>query len=181
MIQRIFFLGLLLTLSNKVWSQGAERVMGPVIKDFGPVFSVENPDFKTDTTKVFKVVFDVYNSPEDPTKVNPMLNTLARFLNMHAGAGVPVEQLHIAGVVHNKATHDVLDNEGYKAKYGVDNPNLPLLTALEDAGVGVFICGQSISARGVDRTEIHESVGVGLSAMTIILSLQSDGYQLIKF
>ena len=110
-----------------------------------------------------------------------MLNTLARFLNMHAGAGVPVEQLHITGVVHNKATHDVLDNVGYKAKYGVDNPNLPLLAALEKAGVDVFICGQSISARGVDRTEIHESVGVGLSAMTIILSLQSDGYQLIRF
>ena len=100
---------------------------------------------------------------------------------MHAGAGVPIEQLHIAGVVHNKATHDVLDNVGYREKYGVDNPNLPLLVALEEAGVAVYICGQSISARGVDRTEIHKSVGVGLSAMTIILSLQSDGYQLIKF
>jgi len=181
MIQRILFLGLLIILTKTTFGQDAERMMGPVIIDFGPVFKVENPDFKTDTTKIYKVVFDVHNSPDNPTKVNPMLNTLARFLNMHAGAGVPVEQLHITGVVHNKATHDVLDNVGYKAKYGVDNPNLPLLAALEKAGVDVFICGQSISARGVDRTEIHESVGVGLSAMTIILSLQSDGYQLIRF
>lgn len=181
MSKRIFFLGLLFILSKPSWAQEAERILGPVIKDFGPVFNVENPDFKTDTALIYKVVFDVHNSPEDPTKVNPMLNTLARFLNMHAGAGVPVEQLHIAGVVHNKATHDVLDNTGYKAKYGVDNPNLPLLVALEDAGVKVYICGQSISARGVNRAEIHESVDVGLSAMTIILSLQNDDYRLIKF
>ncbi len=181
MIRRILFLGLLFILSDTVFGQEAERMTGPVIKDFGPVFRVENPDFKTDTTKTYKVVFDIYNSPEDPTKVNSSINTLARFLNMHAGAGVPVEQLHIAGVVHNKATHDVLDNVGYKAKYGVDNPNLPLLVALEVAGVDLYICGQSISARGVNRAEIHESVGVGLSAMTIILSLKDDGYQLIKF
>ena len=181
MIKRILFFSCLTMIISNLFGQGAERIMGPIIKDFGPVFRVENPDFKTDTTKDYKVVFDIYNTPEDPTKVNPMLNTLARFLNMHAGAGVPIEQLHIAGVVHNKATHDVLDNVGYRAKYGVDNPNLPLLTALEEAGVAVYICGQSISARGVDRTEIHKSVGVGLSAMTIILSLQSDGYQLIKF
>lgn len=178
---RILILGGMIFIANLALGQDAKRMMGPVIKDFGPVFRVENPDFKTDTTKTYKVVFDIYNTPEDPTKVNPMLNTLARFLNMHAGAGVPVEQLHIAGVVHNKATHDVLDNVGYKAKYGVDNPNLPLLDALEKVGVEVYICGQSISARGVNRTELHESVGVGLSAMTIILSLQSDGYQLIKF
>ena len=56
-----------------------DRQTGPIIQDFGPVFSVENPGFITDTTKVYKVIFDIHGTPDDPTKVNPMLNTLARF------------------------------------------------------------------------------------------------------
>ena len=162
-------------------AQTTNRLTGPIIQDFGPTFFVENPDFITDTTKVYKVVFDIHNTPDDPTKVNPMLNTLARFLNMHAQAGVPLENMKIAGVFHNKATHDVLDNVGYTAKYGVKNPNLALLTALDKAGAKLYICGQSIGARGVDRTQIHDRVGVALSAMTVILTLQSEGYELIKF
>ncbi|MFK7982811.1 MAG: DsrE family protein [Saprospiraceae bacterium] len=162
-------------------AQNTNRQTGPIIHDFGPTFSVENPDFITDTTKVYKVVFDIHGTPDDPTKINPMLNTLARFLNMHAQAGVPLENMKVAGVFHNKATHDILEDEGYEAKYGVKNPNLALLTALDKAGANLYICGQSIGARGVDRTQIHDSVGVALSAMTVILSLQSDDYQLIKF
>lgn len=162
-------------------AQETQRQMGPVITDFGPVFSVENPEFVTDTNKVYKVIFDIHNTPDDPAKVNQMLNTLARFLNMHAQAGVPLENLKVAGVFHNKATHDVLNNSGYQAKYEVPNPNLRLLKALDDAGAELYICGQSIGARGVDRTQIDETVDVALSAMTVILSYQSDGYQLIKF
>jgi len=162
-------------------AQDNTRQTGPIIQDYGPVFSVKNPDFITDTTKVYKVVFDIHNTPDDPTKVNPMLNTLARFLNMHAGAGVPLKNLKVVGVFHNKATHDVLENAGYQAKYGVKNPNLSLLTALNEVGAELYICGQSIGARGVDRTQIHNKVGVALSAMTVILSFQSEGYQLIKF
>ena len=89
--------------------------------------------------------------------------------------------MKVAGVFHNKATHDILVDEGYEAKYGVKNPNLALLTALDKAGANLYICGQSVGARGVDRTQIHDSVGVALSAMTVILSLENEGYQLIKF
>jgi len=177
----ILCLGFLMSFVVPSIAQESTRQTGPIIDDFGPTFSVENPDFITDTTKVYKVVFDIHNTPDDPTKVNPMLNTLARFLNMHAQAGVPLENMKVAGVFHNKATHDILGDVGYEAKYGVKNPNIALLTALEEAGANLYICGQSIGARGVDRTQIHDSIGVALSAMTVILSLQSDGYQLIKF
>jgi len=177
----ILCLGLLISFVLSLNAQESIRQTGPIIDDFGPTFSVGNPDFMTDTTKIYKVVFDIHNTPDDPTKVNPMLNTLARFLNMHAHAGVPLKNMKVAGVFHNKATHDILDNIGYEAKYGVKNPNLALLTALDEAGAKLYICGQSIGARGVDRTQIHDRVGVALSAMTVILSLQSEGYQLIKF
>ena len=177
----ILFVMLLFGFAATANAQNINRQTGPVISDFGATFSVENPDFITDTTKVYKVVFDIHGTPDDPTKVNPMLNTLARFLNMHAQAGVPLKNMKVAGVFHNIATHDILVDEGYEAKYGVKNPNLALLTALDKAGANLYICGQSVGARGVDRTQIHDSVGVALSAMTVILSLESEGYQLIKF
>lgn len=181
MQMRALIIFLFCSITFVLKAQEVERKMGPVIKDFGPVFSVENPDFTTDTSKVYKVIFDIHNTPEDPVKVNQMLNTLARFLNMHAQAGVPLKNLKVAGVFHNKATHDVLNDAGYQAKYGATNPNLPLLQALEDAGAELYICGQSIGARGVDRSQIDDTVEVALSAMTVILSYQMDGYQLIKF
>ncbi len=168
------------TLTSNAQEQ-TTRQTGPVIQDFGPVFSVENPDFLTDTNQVYRVIFDIHDTPDDPSKVNPMLNTLARFLNMHAQAGVPLKNLKVAGVFHNKATHDILNDEGYTAKYGVKNPNLPLLDALDEAGAALYICGQSIGARGVDRSQIAEEVEVALSAMTVLLAYQSRGYQLIKF
>lgn len=181
MRKSLLFLILLISSYSFISAQNPERKKGPIIEEFGSVFTVENSDFKTDPNKIYKVIFDVHDTPEDRTKINPMLNTLARFLNMHAQAGVPFKNLKVACVVHNKATHDVLNNEGYQEKFGIDNPNVPLFVALEKAGAEVFICGQSISARGVDRTKLAESVKVGLSAITVILSLQSDGYQLIKF
>lgn len=157
------------------------RTKGPIIHDFGAIFSVSNPDFQTDTNLVYKVVFDIHNSPEDPAKLNPSINTLARFLNMHAQAGVPLKNLQIAGIFHNKATKDAMNSALYKEKYGIDNPNEQLLQALEEAGVDLYICGQSIAARGYKRHNLSPPIKVGLSAMTIILNLKEKGYTLIKF
>lgn len=180
---KVYLLSLVLsiTLVYTVNAQVTNRQTGPIIADYGPVFSVTDPDFVTDTSKVYKVVFDIHNTPDDPSTINPMLNTLARFLNMHAQAGVPLKNLKVVGVVHNKATHDILDHIGYQEKYQVENPNLPLLKALKAVGANIYICGQSVGARGVDRSQIHPTVDVALSAMTVILAYQSEGYQLIRF
>lgn len=172
---------LLLISSSGIAQSEGKRIKGPVIKDFGAVFKIDNTDFQTNTSQEYKVVFDIHSSPENPARLNPAINTLARFLNMHAQAGVPLENLKVAGVFHNKASKDALNNETYKAKYGVDNPNAPLLKALDEAGVSLLMCGQSIYARGMERDQIADPIQVGLSAMTIILTLEEEGYKLIKF
>jgi intracellular sulfur oxidation DsrE/DsrF family protein len=154
---------------------------GPIIENFGQVYAVPTPDFPTDTAKVYKVIFDIHGSPDKADQINPQLNTLARFLNMHAQAGVPAKNLHVACVFHNKATWNAANNEQYHEKYGVDNPNIGLMKALEKAGAELYICGQSVYARGLDRERLAEPVKVGLSAMTVILSYTQEGYQLIKF
>jgi len=175
----LFFLMGLFSVS--AFGQKVKAKTGPVLEDYGPTYAMPDADFKADPDKVYKVVFDVHNSPEDPTAVNPMLVTLARFLNMHASAGVPVENLRAVGVIHNRASKDAMNNEAYREKFGVDNPNIALMEALEAAGAKIYMCGQSIHARGVDPDRMAEPVKTALSAMTVFLSLQSEGYTLIRF
>lgn len=182
MIKSIFVPFFVLVFSVQIsLAQDGRRVTGPVIKDYGTTFAVDHPDFKTNLKKKYKVVFDVHDSPDDPASVNPMLNTLARFINMHAYAGVPLKNLKVVGVIHNKASKDALDNETYRKKYGVDNPNIPLMEALEKAGAKIYMCGQSINSRKMDPEHLAPPVRIALSAMTVFLNLQNEGFTMIRF
>jgi intracellular sulfur oxidation DsrE/DsrF family protein len=160
---------------------GQTKSKGPVIKEFGKVWAIENPDFAVDTTKTYKAVFDIMNSPESHDALNTTIETAARFLNMHAQSGVPSKNLKVALVVHNKASKDVITNEAYQKKYGSNNPNQELIKALIDAGGQIIFCGQSSLSRGFPREDLIEGVQLSLSAMTALIQLQDEDYRLIKF
>ncbi len=154
---------------------------GPIIKDYGKVWKVDQPDFKVDTSKTFKVVFDVANSPEGHDTTNAYIETAARFLNMHAQSGVPAKQLKVALVLHGKAIKDIISNEAYKKRYGSNNPNKGLIEDLLQVGAQVIVCGQSAASRGLSRDEFIDGVQLSLSAMTALIQLQDENYRLIKF
>lgn len=160
---------------------GQEKKSGPVINDYGKVWHIDKPDFKVDSTKTYKAVFDIMNSPDDVSQLNTSLETAARFLNMHAQSGIPVEQLKVALVVHNQASKDVTHTRAYKLKYGVDNPNEDLLLQLMKAGADVIFCGQSSASRGFPKEDLIPGVQLSLSAMTALIQLQNEDYRLIKF
>jgi intracellular sulfur oxidation DsrE/DsrF family protein len=152
---------------------------GPAIADFGPVYTVEEPDFPTDAEATYRVVFEVSQGANDPGDINPRIETLARFLNMHAQVGVPRENMKLALVLHGTAGKDALGHEGYRKRFGTENPNGPLLEALSEYGVRVILCGQTQMHRGLGRDELSPEVEVALSAMTALVSLASEGYRLI--
>lgn len=154
---------------------------GPVIPDYGAVWDVDTPDYRTSFEEPLKVVFDIMNSPESHEAINASIETAARFLNMHARAGVPLENMHVALVVHNQASKDIMDSEAYQERYGVANPNEQLVKELIDAGVQVIFCGQSSYSRGFPRSQTIDGVELGLSAMTALIQLQNQGYRLVKF
>lgn len=181
LLSKVYIFILLCFFTQSTFAQNGRRVEGPIIQDYGTTFAVDQPDFKTNPKKKYKVVFDVYDTPEDPGSVNRMLNTLARFINMHAHAGVPLKNIKVVGVLHNKASKDALDNEAYRKRYGVDNPNIPLMKALEKAGAELYICGQSISARNINPDRLAPPLKTALSAMTVFVALQEQGYALIRF
>ncbi len=150
-----------------------------LIEGYGDFKPVANTSFKT--PKKVKAVFDVYTSNEDNEELNRGINTVARFLNMHIDAGVKKKNIKAALVIHGKAGKDILTNRAYDKRYITDNPNAELLKKLHEAGVQIIVCGQTVEFRGYKRDEILDFVDVSLSAITALISLQSQGYQLITF
>ena len=154
---------------------------GPIIQDYGAVYAIENPDMPTPTGVTYKMLFDVKTSPDAADALNASLNTVARFLNMHAQAGVAAENMKAAIVLHGSAGKYVLKRAPYADRFGADNTNLDLLETLHQAGVEIYICGQTASHRGFAREDIAPVVQVALSAMTVIAKLDMEGYTLIAF
>ena len=126
------------------------------------------------------VAFDVAEQGAQG-KVNRRFESLARFLNMQARAGVPPEQVELALVVHGKAGFDLLDNKRFAEKFGGDNPNAPLLAALQKHGVRILLCGQSAAYNDIDHAQLLPGVEMALSAMTAHALLQQSGYTLNPF
>lgn len=158
----------------------APRKSGPVIQPFGSTFEVP-ADSVMPPDAEYKVKFDAAASPQDPKAVNPAIDSVARFLNMQVGAGVPREKMKLALVLHGSAAKDALGNAGYRARHGVDNPNLPLLEALAGAGVRIYLCGQSAAGRGIKWDEVAPVAKVALSAMTAHAMLAREGYSTNPF
>ena len=150
-----------------------------IIEGYGQFKPVENPSFQT--PKNVKAVFDVYISNDDNEEFNKGINTVARYLNMHFDAGLKKKNINAALVIHGAAGKDILTNKAYNKRYITDNPNIELLKKLHDSGVQIIVCGQTVKFRGYESSEILDFIDISLSAITALISLQSDGYQIINF
>ncbi len=132
---------------------------GPVIRGFGPVASIDDVRLGAETE--LKVAFDTAE-PAKTGQINHRLESAARFLNMHANSGVPVEQMSIAIVVHGPAAMDLVTSE----RYGSDNASSELIAALIEAGVSIELCGQTAAFREISKDDLLPGVTLSLSAMT---------------
>ena len=150
---------------------------GPVIHSGGAVFPVPDPDFATPPDQNYFLAFEMARPSDDPADLNVVLNSAARYLNMHAQAGVPRNRVDAAVVVHGAAGWELLDPEAYRERHGVDNPNAALIEELAAAGVEVILCGQTAASRGIPTDRLADGVQVALSAMTAFLVLQERGFR----
>lgn len=159
----------------------AEPQTGPVIKNFGPVFEVPKGSWNLQEGVNYKVSMDVSATGENSGDLNRRIESAARFLNLHARNGIDPENIEFVIVVHGSAGKDLLDDAAYQARYDVPNPNTAMLKALGEAGVVVYLCGQTAAYRGFDADELNPAVTIALSAMTAHVRLQAEGYTLIPF
>jgi intracellular sulfur oxidation DsrE/DsrF family protein len=134
----------------------------------------ELPDPKTD----YKVVFADGQEAKNPGDVNPMLPTIATYVNTLGKYGVPAEHRHIVIMFHQRsADFDiVMTNEAYRERYNRDNPNIAIIHALKQAGVDIRACGQGLIGRKIDAKQLNPDIQADLWAMTTLVNLQLKGY-----
>ncbi len=154
---------------------------GPVFKNFGNVYKIKNPDLLLEKNIVYKIIFDVYTDEDNLKEINPNINTVARFINMHAQNGIKLKDMEIVLVLHSDAIKNALNDVSFKKKYKLENPNSKLLAALKKADVKIYICAQSLTYQGFDKKDLSKNVEMSLSALTALVYYQTKGYQLITF
>jgi intracellular sulfur oxidation DsrE/DsrF family protein len=159
---------------------GAVRQFGPVVPSFGGVFEVPDATLRPPTNVDLKLRFDVNVGPE-PGELNQNFDTVARYLNQHARAGVPRERLKAALVIHGTAGKDTLSNDEYRRRFGKDNPNLKMLEEMKAAGVRIYLCGQTAMGRNLPRAVVTPAVEIAYSAMVAHMALDREGYVLNPF
>ncbi|MEY3422627.1 MAG: hypothetical protein RIR48_2949 [Bacteroidota bacterium] len=153
----------------------------PLVSNYGGIFPIERAAPVPDTKMEYKIVVEVATGSEKPEELNFAINNLARLMNLHAQAGIPKDQIKVVAAVHGEAAYAVMNNEAYRKKYNIDNPNLGLLTELKKSGVELFICGQSLFARKIQRETLAPEMTVALSMLTTVTTMQMKGYAFLKF
>lgn len=177
---RYYLAILFLTLASDAYTQHPDFV-NPVIKEFGGIHPLEYATVKPDPNLRYRIVVDVVSGQKDPKKINPALNNVARMINLHAVGGVSADSLDIVLATHGGATVALLKDKDYREKFGCDNPNLPLIDALVEAGVLMTVCGQSLLHEEIEPDRVYSKVGIATSMLTTVTMYQQKGYHLLKF
>ena len=177
MLRSVFIL--LLAFLSPILS--AQERIAPVIKDFGAIYNIPTATVKPDPTQVYKIVVDVFTGAEDPNDLSFGLNNVARMINLHAVGGIPTGKIVVVLAMHGGATFATLKNEAYQKKFGIDNPNAPLVKALKDAGVKLVVCGQSLLAREIPLEAVLPEIEIGTSMLTTVSTYQLKGYAVFRF
>ena len=152
----------------------------PAIAKYGPVHPLPHAAVQPNKEHTYKALFDVTSGAKDPSKPEGGLVHVARAVNVFASAGIPLKNLHFVAILHGPATPAILNNEAYKKKYGMDNPNIPLIDALRKAGVHVDVCGQALADLGFEHSEVYKHVRIDLSALATTVIYGDMGYAYMK-
>jgi len=162
-------------------SSHAQEAQFPIVKGFGGIYEIPEATERPDPDAEYKIIIDLVSASEDPAKINRMVDNIARMINLHGLAGVPKENMNVKVAIHGGAIFSILNHDYYQRLYGIDNPNLQVYEALRDAGVSIYVCGQSLLAREMETTDLWEEATMALSMLTTLTTYIPQGYLLLKF
>ena len=147
-----------------------------------PYVAVPHASFLADNRQVYRVVFEARHGADRPDQLAPAVNLAGTELNTLAAHGVRRENADFVIVFHTQPSDEaVLDNAHYRAKYGIDNPNLPVIAALRREGVKLFVCGQELLADGVPLDAVSPEVTIAEDGLVVLMSYGSQGYAHLTF
>src|SRR6185369_11962503 len=115
-----------------LFAQGQTKTF-PVIKDYGGVYDVPYATDRPDPKLDYKIIVEVEGTIENPDSIYRPFENISRMYNLHVYGGVPRKHLHLDVVIFYKAIFVILNNDAYKKRFGVDNPNLKILEEMKQA------------------------------------------------
>jgi intracellular sulfur oxidation DsrE/DsrF family protein len=156
----------------------------PAIKSvsWAGVVPVQHMDEIPDPNMKYKLLFELtgfaYKGQDSTAKkeFNAGLGSVARELNLHEANGIPRKNIDAVIVVHASALYALLNNEKYKKKYGIGNPNVALIRELQNYGAKIIVCGQAMTYLNLEMEDIIPGIRQALNAQTVISSYQLKGY-----
>lgn len=151
----------------------------PTIHGYGRIHEVAGAAYRPDPSQTYKIVFAMTKAAKSPSSVNPALDHVARTVNLYVASGVPLSHLKFVAVAYGGATPLAIDNARYRAKFGVDNPNLKLIEALRKAGVDIAVCAQAVAEHHFSYGAVAHNVTLALSGLTTVTTLEHKGYALM--
>ena len=175
---KVTLFALLTCLGGSVFCQ---QPMHPVIKGYGGIYDIPGATVKVDTGQFYKIVIDVVTGADDPDEIAWGLKNVARMINLHAISGLDPSRMHVVLAIHGRAAYAVMNNQAFKKRFDGDNPNIGLIRELEQAGVRLTVCGQSLIGRGIEPGSVLPSVEMATSMLTTVTTYQLKGYAMLKF
>ena len=111
-------------------------------------------------------------------EINGGIGEVARKINLHVAAGVPQKNIDVVVIVHAGALFALLNNEKYKRKYGIDNPNITMIKDLQSFGAKIVVCGQAMTFLGLEMEDLVPGIKEAFSAQTVLSTYELRGYKL---
>jgi intracellular sulfur oxidation DsrE/DsrF family protein len=152
--------------------------------DWGAIAPIQGVTFHSDHNMKYNLLLELtafVNKSDDSLalgSVNPAIAYTGRLINLHMVDGIPKKNINVVMAVHGMALNAFLSNEKYKAKYGMDNPNLALIKELQAFGVKMIACGQAMYFQNLEKADMTEGVEVAVSAQTVLSAFQLKNYVL---
>ncbi len=181
---RSLILGIyMMTLTTAFSAQAADAPAeaAPLIAGALPYMPVPGAVATPDKSRVYKVIFNVTRAAERPAQPVEGILFAATDLSALRGQGVPDRNTKFALIFHGPAVDGLLDDASYRAKFGVSNPNLAMLSALRTAGVEVLVCSQFLAAMKIDPGMLTRDVARASEAFITLITYQNDGYAVLEF
>src|SRR4051812_40447427 len=159
---------------------GAQKIVFPVIQHYGGVYAVPYGD-RPDSQLVYNIIIEAGAAIDHPDSLYAPFEHIARMYNLHVFGGVPRKNLHMDVVIFSKGVLAGLNNEAYRKRFGVDNPNLQVIREMKEAGINLYACGQSVTGFELSPSLMNSDLEVVLSRATTVSTRQMKGYAFFKF
>ncbi len=132
--------------------------------------------------QVYHAIFSATAGAPAPDQPVPALVMAGAELNALGASGLTANQADFVIDFHSTRADDaLLDQPHYRKKYGMDNPNLPLLAELKQAGVKIYVCAQQLLGDGVPFAALSPEVVVASDGLIVLMTFQNRGYALLPF